>query len=421
MQAGEPCDLRTPRRQLVALAACLAVFAATLSYGFVRRSQAAFVEGPNVALIQANFTASLKHDPQAAREIFNTHHRLTGKSVYPYRPDVVVWPETMYRSPLMTASSTLTEDDLKRIVPGIPPEAWRESAVPQALADMAKQSGAAMVIGLETMEATEKGFRRYNSAAFVRPDTGYVGRYDKLHLVPFGEYLPLHRELPILRLMSPIPPEFSLAPGDEPRSFAWKDWRFAPVICFEDTVPHVVRKIVTAPIPAPQSPTPVDAPSSAGDASDAGGSRSALPAATSNSSHDKVDVLVNLTHDGWFHGSSELDQHLITAAFRSVECRTPMVRAVNTGVSAIIDGDGLIREPDLFLDGDGLGRDSFRDPKTGRWRKQLNAVVMARVPLDNRSSLYLRGGDWFAAACGIACAFFGLSRFLPTARKPLAA
>lgn len=381
MQAGEPCDLRTVRRQVAVAVACVAVVAATLVYGAIRRGQAAFVEGPKVALIQGNFTASLKHDPNAARDIFNTHHRLMGMAVFPHHPDVIIWPETMYRHPLMVASPDLSPDDLARVAPGVPNEMWRQSAVTMALSDMAKQAGAALFIGIDTLDAREDKLRHFNSAAFIRPDTGYVGRYDKLHLVPFGEYLPLRNALPALQVFSPIPQEFGLTPGESARTFTWKDCRMAPVVCFEDTVPHLVRDIMKA-------------------------TRDPETGAT-------ADCLVNLTNDGWFHGSSELDQHLITASFRAVECRTPMVRAVNTGISALIDGDGVIRDPEVFIDGDGQGRTTLRDPKTGRWHKQLNAVSISHIPLDNRSSLYVRLGDWFAAMCGFCCLSLALSRFLP--------
>ena len=76
-----------------------------------------------------------------------------------------------------------------------------------------------------------------------------------------------------------------------------------------------------------------------------------------------------------------------------------MVRAVNTGISAVIDGDGMIREPDLFLDWDNQKRSTLVNPKTGRWNKSLNAVIVDSVPLDHRSSLYTRFGDWFAGVC----------------------
>ena len=121
---------------------------------------------------------------------------------------------------------------------------------------------------------------------------------------------------------------------------------------------------------------------------------------------------------GWFHGSSELDQHLITAAFRCVENRTPMVRAVNTGVSAVIDGDGMIVEPDFFIDGDNKGRTSFVDPKTGRWNKSMNAVIIDTIPLDHRTSLYTKYGDWFAGACCFGALFVFFMALLNLKRTP---
>ncbi|MBT5019866.1 MAG: apolipoprotein N-acyltransferase, partial [Planctomicrobium sp.] len=106
-------------------------------------------------------------------------------------------------------------------------------------------------------------------------------------------------------------------------------------------------------------------------------------------------------------GSSELDQHLITSKFRAIETRTPLVRAVNTGISAIIDGDGVIRTPEHFIDFDATiektePRTSMRDPQTGKFHRQLNCAIVGDVPLDSRNSLYVRLGDWFAAFCLIA-------------------
>jgi len=169
----------------------------------------------------------------------------------------------------------------------------------------------------------------------------------------------------------------------------------APIICFEDTVPHVVRDIVAS--------------------------------GSENDTGKAVDILVNSTNDGWFHGSSELDQHLITAAFRAVECRTPLVRAVNTGISAVIDGDGAIREPEVFIDGDARKnapnppRTTTRDPKTGAWYKQLNAAIVDTVPLDSRRSLYVRYGEWFALMCAAMAIFTAASVVIPKANKPAVA
>ena len=130
-------------------------------------------------------------------------------------------------------------------------------------------------------------------------------------------------------------------------------------------------------------------------------------------------VLLTKKSSGWFHGSSELDQHLITASFRCVETRTPMVRAVNTGVSAFIDGDGVIREPEIFIDGDRAGQEDARGflDENGRWTKQLNAVVVDNVPLDDRTSVYVRHGDLFAGTCGLMCLGLCGAGFVTRKRK----
>ena len=362
----QPPWFRRPAWQ-VGLTATL--FLAALGYGVVRRSQADFRPGPRVALIQGDFVASLRTDPDESGGVYLTHSKLTGMAVRE-QPDLIIWPETMFRWPLFEAPAGLSNDELRSRAPLVPPELWSDKTVRHTLIGDAQKAGAATIIGLQAVELADKGIRQLNSAVFVRPDTGIAGRYDKLHLVPFGEYLPLQNSVPWLHQLTPYPADFGLTPGKHAAVFEYRDWRMAPIICFEDTVPHLVRGIV-----------------SAGSKGETG---------------QEVDLLVNLTNDGWFHGSSELDQHLITAAFRAVECRTPVARAVNTGISAVIDGDGAILEPDVFIDGDKKGRNTARDPETGRWRKQMNAAVVQTVPLDNRRSPYVRFGDWFATLCGTA-------------------
>ena len=90
------------------------------------------------------------------------------------------------------------------------------------------------------------------------------------------------------------------------------------------------------------------------------------------------DVLVNLSNDGWFHGSAELDMHLAIGVFRAVEHRVPLARAVNTGFSALVDGNGAIRS---FLP------------------KDTEDVLTVTVPLDDRYSFYSRFGDWLGFSC----------------------
>jgi apolipoprotein N-acyltransferase len=182
---------------------------------------------------------------------------------------------------------------------------------------------------------------------------------------------------------------FGLTHGDHTEVFQVKDWNLVPLICFEDTVPHLVRGMV---------------------------------ATAQQSVKGDVDCLINLTNDGWFVGSSESEQHLITAQFRCIETRTPMARAVNTGISAVIDGDGLVREPvTLFnLDRYNAGEPqpkSMRDPETGEYWREMNAALVVDVPLDPRSSLYVWWGDWFAGMCLVACSLVVLSELVTRVRR----
>jgi apolipoprotein N-acyltransferase len=390
LQADESaaCAVLAPRRsrQFASVAAVLVLFAATLAYGYVRRGQADFSArpGPRVALVQGNFTASVKHDREMSQRILEMHHDLTGKAVR-HQPDLIVWPETMYRAPLIDVGRSATDAEIRQLAAMLLSQrTFAETAdaratlvdlnrrIAEVLTDLSQQAGAAMIIGLETLAIRGEGVKHYNSAALITPEDGVAGRYDKVHRVAFGEYVPLRDALPFLRRLTPISPA-GIDAGRGTVVLPYDGWRFVPMICFEDTVPHLVRRMVRE--------------AAAGDS-------------TRREGGGQVDCLVNLTNDGWFHGSSELDQHLYTAAFRAVECRTPMVRAVNTGISAIIDGDGVIREPDVFIDADGQDRRSIRDPRTGRLHKQLNAVLIGDVPLDNRSSVYVAWGDWFAGGCG---------------------
>lgn len=373
------------RKRMFAVGVCVAAVSSAVVYGHFRRSQADFQAGPRVALVQGNFTATVKHDPNEAQAIFNRHIDLTFRAVQDGRhPDLIVWPETMFRNPLFENVGNLNETELTRVAPGVPAELWSNKRTQKMLATLSKQTGSSLVIGVESAVAEKDEFSHYNSAAFVTPDGGVSGRYDKIHRVPFGEYVPLQDTLPALHRFTPFGPDFGIDEGRYASIFAYQGWRAAPVICFEDTVPHFVRRIINS--------------------------------TRDQESGEKVDFLVNLTNDGWFHGSSELDQHLITAAFRSVEHRLPTVRAVNTGISAFIDGDGVVVEPDDFIDGDDEGRESPVD-ESGRWRKQLNAVAIHTIPIDHRTSFYTQSGDWFAGGCSFVCAGLLISGFIPRRRK----
>jgi len=377
---------KSPLRQLIVASL---VLAAVLGYGYFRRSQADFQPGPRVALIQGNFRAALHIPPDEYEQAYLVHNELTGIAVK-YQPDLILWPEGMFRYTLQQADPSLTAAELKEMAPFLPAESWQRTEVADVLTELSEKAGAAMVIGLGCFEASEHHFSQYNSAQLITPEKGLGPRYDKLHRVPFGEYLP-GKELPVLSSL--LPDHSGLTAGKGASLFEYKNWRFAPVICFEDTVPQVVSKVVRS--------------------------------VEKNSTPNKpLDFFVTLSNDGWFAGSSEHDQHLITAQFRAIECRMPMARAANMGISSFVNGDGLVMNPDVFLVRDPVsgvpGPSNLIDPATGKYRRKVDAVLVQNLPLDNRSSLYLVWGDIFAKFCLLVCVFLFLSHWFPVKKnKPI--
>ena len=370
------------------------LLAAALLYGAWRTAGGAFPAGPRVALVQTDHPSSLRADPGTADEYYLETIKLS-RHATPYKPDLVIWPESAFPYPFLTAGDGVTDDDLRAAAINIPPQYFREGAARTALAGHAEESGAYLLTGLtagEVADADGPGparprFRRYGSAALAAPAGGraadgsprgsVAGRYDKRHRVVFGEYIPLRAELPFLAALTPFTETpgqpFGIDRGAGAVAFKITDagaggtnsYTVAPLICYEDTLPHLVRSTVR----------------SLSDDAGAG-----------------PDVLAVLSNDGWFARSAEQQQHLAVSLFRAIETRTPLVRASNTGVSAVIDGDGRVRDPAVYLDESGRERPGTATPD------ETACVLVADVPLDPRGSLYLMTGDWPAALCLLAAA-----------------
>lgn len=146
------------------------------------------------------------------------------------------------------------------------------------------------------------GADRHYNTAFLADEHGQIlGTYDKTYLLAFGEYLPLGETFPELYEMSPHSGHFT--PGDHVRPVVFRGHRITALICYEDILPGFVRRAVNE-----------------GDS----------------------DLLVNMTNDSWFGDTTEPWQHLALAQFRSIEHRRYMIRATNSGVSAIIDPVGRV-------------------------------------------------------------------------------
>jgi apolipoprotein N-acyltransferase len=224
------------------------------------------------------------------------------------------------------------------------------------MGSLARQLGTPLLLGVSTDEVGSDGQRSFNSAAMLSREGTLLGRYDKIHRVLFGEYVPWADKYPWLQRLTPVPS--TIAAGERPAAFSVAGLRIAPNICYETVLPHVIRRQVSELAEQGQEP----------------------------------DVLVNLTNDGWFWGSSELDMHLACGVFRAVECRKPLLIAANTGFSAWIDSDGRILQ---------------------QGPRRRTHTILAAVAAENRRSWYLAYGDWLAGVCLAAClmlAVIGLAR-----------
>jgi len=148
----------------------------------------------------------------------------------------------------------------------------------------------------------ESGYRElFNSVYLIESDGVLAQRYDKTHLAMFGEYLPFARQFPILHSLSPNSGNF--AAGTHLLPLAFGPWRIATPVCLEATLPGLVREMVARGNP---------------------------------------HILVNLSNDAWFGDTQEPWIHLRLAQFRAIEHRRYLVRATNSGVSAVIDPVGRI-------------------------------------------------------------------------------
>jgi apolipoprotein N-acyltransferase len=346
---GLPCGER--RWSFWPLLPAAGILAAALVYGHWRTSRADTEPGLKIALIQGNIDIQL-HSPEGfGQTVFEQYYRLTNEAIAKHpQADLIVWPETVFSGGWMTADLGAvkppqyekSEEEFQQELA----EAITESA--KFMTSTARQFDRPMIVGIDRRHFSANRVNVYNSAVLVTPDGEWIHRpsdryfYDKTHLVPFGEYMPFTKWLPWLQYLSPLGNGSSAS--DRPACFDLKNICLVPNICYESTLPHVIREQLVALRREGMEP----------------------------------QILVNLTNDGWFWGSSELEMHLACGVYRAVENRRPMVIAANTGISASIDGNGVI---------------------VSEGPRHDTVVILADVRLDGRDSWYSLHGDWFAGAC----------------------
>ncbi len=366
--------------------ATVLIVTGTVLYGQwrLRQAETCVTEGPLVGSLQSNVPQSVKRSFSVSGQLFE---ELMEKSQAAAQAgaELIVWPETMVQGLLDPGLWPLLEGDLDE-----------DKAFHQALCEHAKDTAHLLVGAYGAQILTDPYGKRYlgsyNSAYFYRPDgTRDPGRYDKIHLVLFGEYIPFKQWCPWLfeQLKKFFPkgynPDYSLehgkhytvfemnAPAAEPNApvEALSPYHFAVIICYEDTIPYVARNF-----------------------------------ALDERGRKRIDWLVNISNDGWFVRfpqdpprvipSSELPQHAAICAFRAVENRLAVIRSVNTGISCLIESTGRIR--------DGYLAASEKFPAEAMDRTAMTGWFLDRLPIDKRVTFYSRHGEWLANICAIAAA-----------------
>jgi apolipoprotein N-acyltransferase len=328
--------------------------ASALIYGHNRMTGDYARPGPSLALIQGSTQPELKSDEKLITDIFEEYLHLSRRALEKSADiDLLVWPETMYRYGLYSFApdfvapadwkmgaderSELCLQHLRQLQNyfRMVVEEKHEKPVPPPL-----------LLGIDAAYYGNDTRDFYNSAVFISAQGEPLGRYDKMHPVMFGEYIPLAEYIPFLYKITPL--TGGLTSGTKAVAQKLGTVRYAPDICYETVIPHLIRRQVLQ----------------------------------LREQHEEPDVLVNITNDGWFRGSSELDMHLACGVYRAIEMRKPLVIAAHTGLTASIDANGRVID---------------------QLSRQEPGYLIADVQLDSRRSFYLEHGDWFPGLCLAAC------------------
>ena len=310
-----------------------------LGYGAWRIPRVQGGKTVRVAVVQGNIPQDEKWDAAFVAKILDHYETLT-RTAAATQPALIVWPET-----------------------SVPGYLGIDEAITQRMTRLVRTVQRPLLVGSPVPTLTGGRVTMMNSAMLIDDAGQFAGRYDKLHLVPFGEFVPFEQAVPWLRTILPPIGEFS--PGHEYTVFTLpvkssefrvassnsqpathnSQLRFSVLICFEDMFPEMARRFVRQ------------------------GAR----------------LLLVITNDAWFGPTAAAYQHAQASAFRAVELRVPMARAANTGWSGCIDPTGR------WIGG-------VRQAQTGA-ELFVDGTHTCELPLGGAASAYLRWGDWFALLC----------------------
>ena len=241
-----------------------------------------------VSLIQGNIDQSIKWNENFQKETLNIYEGISLKNV-PASGGLIIWPETA------VPFNFQDENDLRR-----------------QIRNLSIKTKSNFMFGSMSYSRRSHQIDFYNSAYLLSPEGEVKGRYDKVHLVPYGEYVPLRNVFPFIKGLTAGIGDFSTGDGYSPLSSAGR--KIGVLICYEGILPFATRMY----------------------------------------KKESAEILVNITNDAWFGTTSAPYQHLSMTIFRAVETRLYLVRAANTGISAIIDPRGHIVEQTNIFQKDAL-------------------------------------------------------------------
>lgn len=278
-----------------------------------------------VALAQGNIPQNLKWNPLFQDKVMNIYRELSLKAT-PEKPDLIVWPEAAI--PFYYSLDQINSEFVNNI---------------------ARSTQSPLLIGSPYLEVKNKVRTSYNSAYLIAADGQTLGRYDKIHLVPFGEFVPFQDILWFINKM--VEGIGNFGRGREVGVFDLKGYKLGISICYEIIFPDLVRQSV-----------------------DRG-----------------AQFLVNITNDAWFGKSAASYQHMDMVALRAVENRVPIVRAANTGITGTIDPTGNIRQTTRLF--------------------ETTLVITDIHPNQSEKTFYSRYGDLFSQACLLLLGLFALRQY----------
>ena len=295
-------------------------------------------------LVQGGIPQDEKWDASVARAIYDKYWFMTKRFLDIADFDLVVWPESSLPYSLNDPYNTGYLNDLLSI------------------------KDFELVLGLNE-NVIDEGL--YNSIVALRGNVDSAQSYRKIHLVPFGEFVPFRAQFPFLERIADSAIGIDFQPGTrtEPLQMSKPEpYEVIPLVCFEDTFGRLARHFVR---PEPQ-------------------------------------LIVNVTNDGWFGHSAASEQHLANAMFRCIELRRPMARSANTGVTCLIDSVGSLY--DRWSSSPG-GRRLVIDPDDGSTFIEATLPEMVSIPRSPPITLYAKIGDTFTLVVALIALAAAITRY----------